>query len=75
MIDPRSRAGVVGTYQRHSFDKEKAAALVAWGAHVMALVEGKPRGKVDLPAGEYTLYCTVTGHAAQGMKATLTVTK
>lgn len=33
-----SRSGVVGTYQRHSFDKEKAAALEAWGAHVMALV-------------------------------------
>ena len=34
-----SRSGVVGTYQRHSFDKEKAAALEAWGAHVSRLVE------------------------------------
>jgi integrase len=41
-----SRAGVVGIYQRHSFDKEKAAALEAWAAHVMALVEGKRPGKV-----------------------------
>ena len=41
-----SRAGVVGTYQRHSFAKEKAAALEAWGAHVMAMVEGKKPGKV-----------------------------
>jgi integrase len=41
-----SRAGVVGTYQRHSFAKEKAAALEAWGAHVMGLVEGKKPGKV-----------------------------
>ncbi len=38
-----SRAGVVGIYQRHSFDAEKADALESWGAHVMALVEG--RGK------------------------------
>jgi integrase len=33
-----SRSGVVGVYQRHSFDAEKRAALEAWGAHVMALV-------------------------------------
>ena len=32
-----SRAGVVGVYQRHSFDAEKRAALDAWGAHVTAL--------------------------------------
>nr|WP_069624737.1 site-specific integrase [Methyloceanibacter marginalis] len=41
-----SRAGVVGVYQRHSFGAEKAAALEAWGAHVVALVEGKKPGKV-----------------------------
>jgi integrase len=34
-----SRSGVVGVYQRHSFDAEKRAALEAWGAHVMALVQ------------------------------------
>jgi integrase len=34
-----SRSGVVGVYQRHSFDAEKRAALDAWGAHVMALVQ------------------------------------
>jgi integrase len=32
-----SRAGVVGVYQRHSFDAEKRAALEAWGNHVVAL--------------------------------------
>jgi integrase len=41
-----SRAGVVGIYQRHSFDAEKAAALEAWGAHVMALLEGREPAKV-----------------------------
>ena len=41
-----SRSGVVGTYQRHSFDKEKAAALETWGAHVLAVVDGKKLGKV-----------------------------
>jgi integrase len=34
-----SRAGVVGTYQRHSFDDEKRTALEAWGAHILALLE------------------------------------
>ncbi len=34
-----SRSGVVGVYQRHSFDAEKRAALDAWGAHVASLVE------------------------------------
>jgi integrase len=33
-----SRSGVVGVYQRHSFDAEKRAALDAWGEHVTALV-------------------------------------
>ena len=33
-----SRSGVVGVYQRHSFDAEKRAALEAWGAHITALV-------------------------------------
>ena len=41
-----SRSGIVGIYQRHDYAKEKAAALEAWGAHVMALVEGSERGKV-----------------------------
>jgi integrase len=36
-----SRAGVVGIYQRHTYDVEKRAALEAWGAHVMALVSRK----------------------------------
>ena len=36
-----SRAGIVGVYQRHHWADEKRAALVAWGAHVAAIVEGR----------------------------------
>jgi integrase len=41
-----SRSGIVGVYQTHTYEKEKAAALEAWGAHVMALIGGGLRGKV-----------------------------
>jgi integrase len=34
-----SRSGVVGVYQRHSFDAEKRAALDAWGKHLMAVIQ------------------------------------
>lgn len=36
---------------------------------------GRKTGNVDLPPGKYTIYCTVPGHEAQGMKATVTVTQ
>jgi Copper binding proteins, plastocyanin/azurin family len=34
---------------------------------------GKKTGKVQLAPGKYTIYCTVPGHEAAGMKATITV--
>jgi plastocyanin len=34
---------------------------------------GRETGNVKLAPGKYTLYCTIDGHEAQGMKATLTV--
>jgi plastocyanin len=34
---------------------------------------GPKSGKVELTPGTYTIYCTVPGHEAQGMKATITV--
>jgi integrase len=36
-----SRAGVAGVYQRHDWAAEKRAALDAWAAHVVAVVEGR----------------------------------
>jgi integrase len=36
-----SRSGIVGVYQRHAWADEKRAALEAWAAHVMAIVEGR----------------------------------
>jgi integrase len=41
-----SRSGVVGTYQRYGFQPEAKAALEAWGAHVIGLIEGRAVGKV-----------------------------
>lgn len=41
-----SRAGIVQIYQRYSYADEKRAALEAWGAHVIALIEGRPVGKI-----------------------------
>ena len=34
-----SRGGIVGVYQRYDYADEKRAALEAWGAHIMALVQ------------------------------------
>ena len=34
-----SRGGIVGVYQRHSFDAEKRAALEAWGVHIHNLTK------------------------------------
>jgi integrase len=39
-----SRAGIVGTYQRHRFEDETRAALVAWGEHVSSLLAGRGSG-------------------------------
>jgi integrase len=36
-----SRAGIVGTYQRHSFDPEKRAALDAWSRHLEHICSGE----------------------------------
>ncbi len=38
--------GVAGVYNRAKYETLKRAALEAWGAHVMALIEGNKRGVV-----------------------------
>jgi hypothetical protein len=35
-----TRAGIAGVYQRHDWASEKRAALDAWAAHVLAVVNG-----------------------------------
>jgi integrase len=35
-----SRSGIVGVYQRHGWEREKAAAAEAWASHLMAAVAG-----------------------------------
>ena len=37
-----TQSGLVGVYQRHEYRPERKAALTAWGAHVAAVVGGKP---------------------------------
>jgi integrase len=39
-----SRGGIAGVYQRHDWAAEKRAALDAWAAHVVSIVEGRTAG-------------------------------
>ncbi|RWM57446.1 site-specific integrase [Mesorhizobium sp.] len=45
-----SFAGIVGVYQRHSFDDEKRAALDAWGNFILTLVDDKPSNVIPISA-------------------------
>ncbi len=36
-----SRSGIVGVYQRHGWEREKAEALCAWTVHVLRCAEGR----------------------------------
>ena len=44
-----SRAGIVGVYQRHTFEDEAREALDAWGAHVQRLIDGRATGAEVVP--------------------------
>lgn len=44
-----SQGGLVGVYQRHEYRTERKAALSAWGAHVEAVVSGKPKASNVTP--------------------------
>jgi plastocyanin len=41
----------------------------------LAVPGGPKTGKVDLTPGKYTIFCTIPGHRALGMQATVTVTQ
>jgi hypothetical protein len=42
-----TRAGIAGVYQRHDWAAEKRAALDAWAAHILAVIDGRtPTPKV-----------------------------
>src|SRR5262245_12524083 len=45
------RAGIVGVYNRSSYEREVRAALALWAEHVRALVEGGERKVVPLQRG------------------------
>ena len=40
----------------------------------LAVPAGPKTGKVELKPGNYTIYCTIPGHRALGMEATVTAT-
>ncbi len=43
------RAGIVGVYNRSSYDREVRAALSRWNDHIRALVEGGDRKIIPMP--------------------------
>ena len=43
------QSGLVGVYQRHEYRAERQAALLAWGAHVAAVIEGGEKASNVVP--------------------------
>ncbi len=41
---------------------------------VLEVAGGTDSGSINLPEGEYIIYCSIAGHRETGMEATLTVT-
>jgi len=44
-----AQGGLVSVYQRHEYREERKRAIMAWGAHVMALVSGEECGSNIVP--------------------------
>jgi integrase len=44
-----SRSGIVGVYQRHGWEREKAEALKAWEGHVLGLVDAREASPKVVP--------------------------
>jgi len=69
---------VIIEFINHGQDEHNLhAAESTGGSEVGALPNTQPNAhptlKVDLRPGSYTLFCSLPGHEAKGMKATLTV--
>jgi len=64
-------------FVNHGQDEHNLNAVESQGEVVGSLPNtpsnGHPSLTVDLKPGSYTLFCSLPGHAAKGMKATLTV--
>jgi plastocyanin len=59
--------------QSHSLVIKDANGNKVDSFRLLVAGEHEKQASVDLPAGTYQVYCDVPGHAAAGMKATLTV--
>jgi integrase len=46
-----SFGGVVGIYQRHTYEPEMRTAFASWGSHVEVLLNGEPRSNITPMAG------------------------
>jgi plastocyanin len=64
-------------FVNHGQDEHNLNAVESEGEVVGSLPNAPSNGHlsltVDLKPGSYTLFCSLPGHAAKGMKATLTV--
>jgi plastocyanin len=68
-----------GINQVNYIDKGGSHTLLFTDAELsyfnLAVPGGPKSGKVELAPGEYTIYCSIPGHRAAGMEATVTVTE
>ena len=54
-----SRGGIAGVYQRHDWAAEKRAALDAWAAHVVSIIEGRDYRRQRGDAAATSLSCSM----------------
>src|SRR5262249_6521400 len=79
---PHHTSGLPATARRVEFDFSGAVGhtmqfrkIDVKGFPIGSVGGGTPtKGAVDLKPGTYDIYCTIDGHAQQGMVATITVT-
>jgi plastocyanin len=71
--DYEAKAGVVDFELTGATGHTLQFRGLAYEGFPLSTSGGPTKGKVRLAPGTYHIYCTVTGHAAQGMVATITV--